>query len=159
MSTTTGDADYLRQRRLMVPVHGIAPSQVRDDFNARRGSRRHNALDIMAPRGTPVLATDDGRVLAMRRNSAGGITIYVADAQERMVYYYAHLDGYRRRLSEGDRVKKGDVLGYVGTTGNAPSNAPHLHFQALRLDDARRYWDGPPVNPHPYLVIEGRKRD
>ena len=155
----SSDAEYLRSRDLMVPVDGIAPARVPDNFSAPRGSRRHNALDILAPRGTPVLAADDGRILSMRRNSAGGITIYLVDAEERMIHYYAHLDGYRKGLGEGDRVTKGDVIGYVGTTGNAPANTPHLHFQVMRLDDLRRYWEGTPVNPHGFFTEPGRKRD
>ena len=154
-----GDVEYLRTRELMVPVEGVSPSQVRNDFSAPRGNRRHNALDILAPRGTPVLAADDGRIHSMRRNSAGGITIYLIDADERMVQYYAHLDGYRKGLGEGDRVRKGDVIGYVGTTGNAPESTPHLHFQVMRLDDVRRYWEGTPVNPHGQFAETGRKRD
>lgn len=155
----SSDAEYLRSRDLMVPVDGIAPARVPNNFSAPRGSRRHNALDILAPRGTPVLAADDGRILSMRRNSAGGITIYLVDAEERMVHYYAHLDGYRKGLGEGDRVTKGDVIGYVGTTGNAPANTPHLHFQVMRLDDLRRYWEGTPVNPYGFFTEPGRKRD
>lgn len=152
-------ADYLRERSLMVPVHGVAPSQLSDDFSAPRGSRRHNALDILAPRGTPVLSADDGTIRSMRRNSAGGLIIYVIDRAERLIYYYAHLDGYRSGLREGQRVRKGDVLGYVGTTGNAPENTPHLHFQAMRYDDPRRYWEGTPINPFGYFAEEGRKRE
>lgn len=155
----TSDAEYLRSRELMVPVEGVAPAKVPDTFRAPRGSRRHNALDILAPRGTPVLAADDGRIHSMRRNSAGGITIYLVDAEERMIHYYAHLDGYRKGLGEGDRVRKGEVIGYVGTTGNAPSSTPHLHFQVMRLDDVRRYWEGTPVNPHGLFTETGRKRD
>lgn len=153
------DADYLRSRRLMVPVDGVSPSQVPNNFAARRGTRRHNALDIMAPRGTPVLAADDGRVLSIRTNNAGGRIIYLVDARERMIHYYAHLDGYRRGLREGARVAKGEVLGYVGTSGNAPNNVPHLHFQVMRYDDPARYWEGRPVNPHGLFAEEGRRRD
>ena len=142
----------------MVPVEGVAPEQVQNTFSARRGARRHNALDIMAPRGTPVLAADDGRIHSMRRNAAGGLVIYLIDENERMIHYYAHLHGFRKRLAEGDRVRKGEVIGYVGTTGNAPENVPHLHFQVMRLENIRRYWEGTPVNPHPYLAIAGEKR-
>ena len=158
-SRAATDAEYLRARELMVPVEGIAPSHVPNTFSAPRGNRRHNALDILAPRGTPVLAADDGRIHSMRRNAAGGIIIYLVDADERMVHYYAHLDGYRKGLAEGDRVRKGDVLGYVGTTGNAPESTPHLHFQVMRLEDLRRYWEGTPVNPHGLFAETGRKRD
>jgi murein DD-endopeptidase MepM/ murein hydrolase activator NlpD len=153
-----GDLDYLRTRRLMVPVDGISPSQVPDSYDARRGGgRRHNALDILAPRGTPVLAADAGRILRLSENSAGGLTIYAVDAEERFVYYYAHLDRYRARLREGEAIEQGDVIGYVGTTGNAPRNTPHLHFQVMRYEDKRRWWDGTPVNPHLFLALEGRR--
>lgn len=151
----SADAEYLRDRQLMVPVAGVDPSRLRDDFDAKRsGNRTHRALDILAPRGTPVLATDDGRVLRVSRNTLGGLTVYMIDAYERFVYYYAHLDRYRDGLHAGEPVSRGDVLGYVGTTGNAPANVPHLHFQAMRYR-RDRYWDGEAVNPKPYLVAPG----
>ncbi len=150
------DAEYLRERQLMVPVAGVVPARLEDSFSAPRdgGSRRHNAIDIMAPRGTPVLAADDGRVHRVSRNNLGGLTVYVLDLAERFLYYYAHLDGYRDGLREGMTVARGEVLGYVGTTGNAPANVPHLHFQAMRYRRGR-YWDGEAVNPKPYLVLPG----
>lgn len=151
------EADYLRARALMVPVAGITPARLSDSFSAARdgGARVHNALDILAPRGTPVLAADDGRVLRIGENRLGGLTVYLLDAAERFIYYYAHMDGYRDGLRDGMTVAQGDVLGYVGTTGNAPANTPHLHFQAMRYR-RDRYWDGQPVNPKPYLVVTGR---
>ena len=150
------DLAYLRTRALMVPVQGVRAEKIPDTFGDARGSaRRHNALDIMAPRGTPVLAADDGRVLKMHRNSLGGITIYALDPESRFVYYYAHLDRYREGLVEGAPLAKGEVIGYVGTTGNAPPNMPHLHFQVMRLTTERRYWDGVPVNPKPFFVLDG----
>lgn len=152
------DLDYLRSRSLMVPVDGIRPAQVPDSYDARRGrGRRHNALDILAPRGTPVLAADAGRILRLGENDAGGLTIYAVDEKERFVYYYAHLDRYHSHLREGDAIEQGEVIGYVGTTGNAPENIPHLHFQIMRFEDKRRWWDGTPVNPHIFLVREGRR--
>jgi len=150
------DLAYLRTRSLMVPVQGVRAERVPDTFGDARGSaRRHNALDIMAPRGTPVLAADDGRVYKLRRNSAGGITIYALDPESRFVYYYAHLDRYRDGLAEGAPLAKGELIGYVGTTGNAPPNLPHLHFQVMRLTTERRYWDGVPVNPKSYFALDG----
>ncbi|HEX7122108.1 MAG TPA: M23 family metallopeptidase [Gemmatimonadaceae bacterium] len=139
------------RKTLIVPVAGVEPSRVRDTFRASRGTRQHNALDIMAPRGTPVLAADDGRILRLSRNPAGGITIYQHSADSQYVYYYAHLQGYRKGLAVGDVVRKGDVIAYVGTTGNAPDNLPHLHFQVMRYRPGR-YWDGEPVNAHGWLV-------
>ena len=152
----TAEAAYLHERQLMVPVAGVEPSRLRDSFSDGRdgGSRRHNAIDIMAPRGTPVLAADDGRVLRVSRSALGGLTVYVLDPAQRFIYYYAHLDAYRDGLRDGMAVARGDVLGYVGTTGNAPENVPHLHFQAMRYR-RDRYWDGEPVNPKPYLVTPG----
>ena len=150
------DLAYLRTRALMVPVQGVRAEKVLDTFTDRRGTtRRHNALDIMAPRGTPVLAADDGRVYKLRHNSAGGTTIYAMDPESRFVYYYAHLDRYRDGLAEGAPLAKGEVIGYVGTTGNAPPNIPHLHFQVMRLTTERRYWDGVPVDPKPFLALDG----
>jgi murein DD-endopeptidase MepM/ murein hydrolase activator NlpD len=151
--------EYLRARWLMVPVVGIRASDVPDTFRAKRsGNRQHNATDIMAPRGTAVVAADDGRVIRLARNDAGGITIYATDPYERIVYYYAHLERYHEGLAEGMKLAKGQVIGYVGTTGNAPANTPHLHFQAMRARDVRRWWEGDPLDIRPYLVEEGQRR-
>ena len=151
--------EYLRSRWLMVPVIGVRARDVPDTYQARRGeSRQHNATDIMAPRGTPVVSTDDGRIIKLARNAAGGITIYATDSHERFIYYYAHLERYEDGVTEGMRLAKGQVIGYVGTTGNAPANAPHLHFQAMRARDVRRWWEGEPLDVRPYLVEEGQRR-
>lgn len=144
--------ERLGERGLVVPVAGIDPSRISDSFDARRaGGRRHGALDLMAPRGTPVLSADDGRILRLRTNSLGGITIYAADSTARVVYYYAHLERYRRGLREGDRLQRGDTIGYVGTSGNAPRGTPHLHFQVMLMPADGRWWAGKPVNPLPLL--------
>jgi murein DD-endopeptidase MepM/ murein hydrolase activator NlpD len=139
----------LVSRELVIPVAGVPPSRVADNFLAGRdgGERLHNALDIMAPRGTRVVAADGGTVWKVRSNDLGGQTVYVIDDEERFVYYYAHLDRYADGLKEGQRISRGGLLGYVGTTGNAPKNAPHLHFQVLRYRGNGRWWDGEPVNP------------
>lgn len=139
-------------RALVIPVQGIAANHLRDTYDAARGERVHAALDIMAPRGTPVVAADGGLVWKVRSNRLGGLTIYVLDATQRYVYYYAHLDRYAEGLKEGQQVTKGEVLGYVGTTGNAPPNAPHLHFQLMKYRGDGRWWDGDPINPLPYLT-------
>lgn len=155
---TLTDAEYLRSRELMIPVHGVTRRQLRDTFNARRsGGRTHRALDIMAKKGTRVLSADDGVVLRVDRNELGGKVIYVADPYRRFVYYYAHLDEWVYPLKAGQHVKRGELIGSVGTTGNAPDNAPHLHFQMMRMT-GRHYWDGPPVNPLPYLRKKGEER-
>jgi murein DD-endopeptidase MepM/ murein hydrolase activator NlpD len=149
------DLDALWARQLMVPVAGTAPSALRDDFDARRGARAHRALDMLAPKGTPVLAADDGRIGRLGTTPVGGNIIYATDPDERFVYYYAHLDRHARGLSVGDRVRKGDVIGYVGTTGNAPANVPHLHFQVMKRGSGRAWWDGPAINPWPFFVLPG----
>ena len=151
-------AMLLHAKRLMVPVDGISPDRISDTFNARRGQRIHSALDIMAPRGTRVLSVDAGKVWKIRSNNLGGLTVYAIDASERFVYYYAHLDRYAEGLAEGQTVQPGDMIGYVGTTGNAPPNAPHLHFQLLLYRGNGRWWDGEPLNPRQYLARAGRAR-
>jgi peptidoglycan LD-endopeptidase LytH len=155
------DVAYLRARRLIIPVAGVEPERLRNDFNATRGGgRRHNAIDILAPYGTPVIAADDGYILRLSRNRAGGIVVYATDPEERVVYYYAHLAGYHEGLGAGKKIAKGDTLGYVGTSGNAPEDTPHLHFQIMRMRGGGRYWNGEPLNPYPLLVNAGRpKRD
>ena len=152
------DLDYLRSRRLLVPVAGVRLAGIPDSFDdPRDGGRRHHAVDILAPRGTPVRAADDGRVLKLRTGGAGGIALYATDPSGRFVYYYAHLDRYRERLAEGTRLAKGDVVGYVGSTGNAPRRAPHLHFQIMRMPEGGEYWAGLPIDPRP-LLTDPRQR-
>lgn len=140
-------------RNLIIPVSGIAPEAISDTFNEMRGSaRRHEALDIMAPRGTPVVAVDDGVIKKLFTSQYGGLTIYQFDPSETVSYYYAHLDRYADGLKEGATVKQGDVLGYVGSTGNASPSAPHLHFTIFRLGAEKRWWEGEAINPYPLLV-------
>jgi murein DD-endopeptidase MepM/ murein hydrolase activator NlpD len=138
-------------RPMIIPVAGIDRSAMRDTFDETRGDRRHEAIDIMAPRGTPVIATDDGVVKKLFTSVPGGLTVYEFDPDQRFCYYYAHLDGYAAGLHEGQLLRRGEVLGYVGTSGNAPKNAPHLHFALIRLDPDRRWWKGTYVNPYPLL--------
>jgi murein DD-endopeptidase MepM/ murein hydrolase activator NlpD len=139
-------------RPMIMPVAGVDRSAMHDMFNDVRGDRRHEAIDIMAARGTPVLAADDGAVKKLFTSVAGGLTVYEFDPDERFCYYYAHLDRYADGLHEGQLLHRGDVLGYVGTTGNAPENAPHLHFALIRLDASRQWWKGTYVNPYPLLA-------
>jgi peptidoglycan LD-endopeptidase LytH len=156
---TVDDVEQLRARILAVPVLGAYPADVPNSFvHGRSGGRRHNAADILAPRGTPVLSADDGVVRRLSTNALGGITIYATDPDERFVFYYAHLDGYAADLHVSQRVRRGDLLGYVGTTGNAPANVPHLHFQIMRLLDRDRLWDGVPIDPKPFLQLPGALR-
>ncbi|GAC1517333.1 MAG: hypothetical protein NVS1B4_17150 [Gemmatimonadaceae bacterium] len=149
---TDAEIAYLIARRLIVPVDGVRVATIPDSFDeVRGGGRLHRAIDIRAPRGTPVRAADAGTVFKVNSNSAGGLVIYTLDPARRYVYYYAHLSRYSDTLREGMTLAKGDLLGYVGTTGNAPKNEPHLHFQLMRLDDPKRWWDGTPVDPLPFL--------
>jgi len=145
----------LDARQLAVPVQGIRTSQLHDNFSdSRSRGRKHKALDIMAPRGTPVLAADDGEVAKISSNKAGGLAVYQVDASGHIVYYYAHLDHYAENLREGQALHRGDVIGYVGTTGNAPESAPHLHFAVLMLERKGRWWGGEALNPYDALVRE-----
>jgi murein DD-endopeptidase MepM/ murein hydrolase activator NlpD len=152
--------NYILGRGLLVPVAGVAVSQLSDSFDeGRDGGRTHRALDILAPRGTPVLAADDGKILRVRPNTLGGNTVYATDPTGRVVYYYAHLDAYRSGLAEGAAIARGDVLGYVGTTGNAPKDTPHLHFQVMSMPANGKYWDGEPINPYPlFLLMHASRR-
>lgn len=156
---SASDQEYFRANPLMVPVEGVRPDRLRDTYNeARTDGRTHLAIDIPAARGTAVLAVTDGSVLRMRQNALGGTTLYAVDRDRRFVYYYAHLDAYADRVTEGRDLRQGDVIGYVGTSGNAPPNLPHLHFQALRVDPSRRdWWNGPPVDVREFLREPGRR--
>lgn len=157
--STMSDAEYLRSRELMVPVQDVERGQLRDTFSApRSGGRGHLALDILAKKGTRVVAADDGVILRITRNDLGGKVIYMTDPDRRFVYYYAHLDEWKYGLVEGQRVRRGQLLGTVGTTGNAPANTPHLHFQLMRMGAGNRYWSGEPINPIPYLRRTGKER-
>jgi murein DD-endopeptidase MepM/ murein hydrolase activator NlpD len=138
---------------LLVPVQGIKASELADTFDQPRGSeRRHEALDIMAPTGTPVLAAGDGKVVKLFESRQGGLTLYQFDPTERYAYYYAHLDRYADGVREGSVLKRGEVLGYVGATGNADPKAPHLHFAVFALTPEKQWWKGTPVNPYPLLA-------
>lgn len=139
----------------MVPLDGLAPAALRNDYDASRGSRSHRALDMLAPKGTPILSADDGTIGRVDRTPIGGNIIYATDADNLFVYYYAHLDRHAPGLVVGQTVRKGDVIGYVGTTGNAPANTPHLHFQIMVRGSGRMWWDGPPINPWPFFVYSG----
>jgi len=138
--------------KLLVPVEGIAYSQLTDTFDQPRGQERHHeALDIMAPTGTPVRAVADGKVVKLFNSKPGGITLYQFDPAETHAYYYAHLQRYADGVKEGMQVKRGDLIGYVGATGNADANAPHLHFAVVALTPEKQWWKGTPVNPYPML--------
>ena len=144
-------ADFVG-RDLVIPVEGVKKDQLTRQFSQQRGaSRLHEALDILAPRNTPVKAVEDGTVARLFFSKAGGITVYQFDPTGNYCYYYAHLERYADGLREGDRVKKGQVIGYVGTSGNAPKDTPHLHFAVFRLTAEKRWWEGTPLDPFDVL--------
>ena len=137
---------------LLIPVSGVLARQLSDTFTQSRGAGRlHDALDIMAPRGTPVVAVADGRVAKLFNSKPGGLTVYQFDAEERLAYYYAHLDSYAPTLAEGQQLRRGDVIGYVGSTGNASPDGPHLHFAIFILGPDKKWWQGIAINPYPLL--------
>jgi murein DD-endopeptidase MepM/ murein hydrolase activator NlpD len=138
--------------KLLVPVEGVPYAKLTDTFDQPRGQERHHeALDIMAPKGTPVRAAADGKVVKLFDSKPGGLTLYQFDPNEQYAYYYAHLDRYADGVKEGMQLKRGDLLGYVGVTGNADPNAPHLHFAVVALTPEKQWWKGTPVNPYPLL--------
>ena len=137
---------------LLLPVQGIAVAQLADTFTDARGQGRvHDAIDIMAARGTPVLATHDGPVEKLFTSVRGGITLYQFDPGRTHAYYYAHLDRYADGIAEGKVLHRGEVLGYVGSTGNASADAPHLHFAIFVLGPEKHWWQGEAINPYPLL--------
>ena len=148
-STTVhgSDIESLRRRSLLIPVRGLDDDDLVSTFDDARGRRRHEAIDILAPRGTDVLAVEDGKVAKIFTSAAGGLTVYQFDPSETFVYYYAHLDSYAPGLKEGAMLQKGDVVGTVGTTGNAPKDTPHLHFAISKLDPDKRWWGGTALDP------------
>lgn len=141
--------EILRERDLELPVDEVDRDDLRDTFFDARNGRAHEALDIIAPRHTPVRAVDDGTIAKLfTSQGGGGITIYQFDPTATFCYYYAHLDRYAPGLREGQGVRRGQTIGYVGCSGNASPDAPHLHFAIFRLTPERRWWKGEPVNPY-----------
>jgi murein DD-endopeptidase MepM/ murein hydrolase activator NlpD len=149
-----GDAQTtLAWMHLLIPVQGIAAGQLQDTFSDSRSEGRvHDAIDILAPRGTPVLASADGRIVRLFQSVKGGTTIYqLASADEHLVFYYAHLERYADGLVEGHLARRGEVIGYVGDTGNAGPGNTHLHFQIYRVAEPKHFWTGENINPYPLL--------
>lgn len=137
---------------LLIPVADVRPRDLVDTFEeARSQGRVHNAIDILAPRGRPVLAAVDGRILRLFTSERGGLTVYQRGPDRHTVYYYAHLDGYHPGLAEDQRVARGDTLGYVGDSGNAPAGVTHLHFAIWIPDTPDEFWEGEAINPYPLL--------
>jgi peptidoglycan LD-endopeptidase LytH len=147
------DMGHLQNRRLGFPLSGYARHQLRDNFAEMRGGRVHEAIDLLAPRGTPVLAVDDGPVAKLFNSKAGGLTVYQFDPDGAYCYYYAHLDRYADGLKDGQLLKRGETIGYVGTTGNAPPDVPHLHFTIFKLGAEKHWWEGMAINPFPLWAM------
>ncbi len=137
-------------RELIIPVSGVVASELRDTYTEARGTGRlHDAIDIPAPRNTPVLSATNGRVLKLFTSKAGGLMVYAADSTERFILLYAHLESYAPGLADGQQLTRGQTIGFVGTTGNSPPNLPHLHFAIERAADISKWWKGTAVNPYP----------
>lgn len=147
----------LAARQLLFPLPEQDRRGMVDSFRDKRGTRPHEATDIVAAKGTPVFAVDDGHVEKLFSSVPGGKTIYHFDPTRTYAYYYAHLDRYAEGLAEGAAVRRGEVIGYVGNTGNASATAPHLHFAIFRLGAQRQWWKGEPIDPVPYLAPAGPK--
>jgi murein DD-endopeptidase MepM/ murein hydrolase activator NlpD len=138
---------------LAIPVTGIRADQLTDTFDAARSAgRRHDAIDIMAAEGTPVIAAADGTVEKLFNSVRGGLTIYERAPDQKWQYYYAHLSAYAPGLHEGQQVKRGEVIGRVGHTGDASPDGPHLHFAINTVGQGQGWWQGSPINPYPLLA-------
>jgi murein DD-endopeptidase MepM/ murein hydrolase activator NlpD len=145
-------AGYVGKLHLIVPVAGVSPSQLTDTFDdARSEGRVHDAIDIPAAAGTPVLAAADGQIVKLFQSEKGGTTIYQLSTDRKLIYYYAHLQRYADGLAEGQFVRQGTVIAYVGDTGNAGAGNYHLHFSIAVVSDPKRYWEGVNINPYPLL--------
>lgn len=142
--------------RIRLPLDGADLESLKGDFAEAREGHPHEAVDMLAPRNTPVHAVSDGRIAKLFTSKAGGLTIYQFDPSERFCYYYAHLERYAAGLKDGDRVTEGQVIGYVGTSGNAPRDTPHLHFAIFELGPAKHWWEGKAIDP--YEVFKNQAR-
>jgi murein DD-endopeptidase MepM/ murein hydrolase activator NlpD len=153
ITVTDADLDYIAARNLLIPVANVSASQLHDTFNqARSEGREHDAIDIMAPQGTSVLATTDGVVIKLFQSDRGGMTLYELDPSGRYVYYYAHLMRYAEGVAEGRQLRRGEVIAYVGDTGNAGAGNYHLHFAISKVASPHQWSGGDPINPYPLLV-------
>jgi peptidoglycan LD-endopeptidase LytH len=148
----TLEPSYIGRLNLAVPVKGVKPEQLLDTFkDARSEGRVHDAIDIPAPAGTPVIAVAEGEIIKLFQSERGGITIYQASKDRKLIFYYAHLQRYPDGLVVGKTVWQGETIGYVGDTGNAGAGNYHLHFSIMVVNDPKRYWEGANVNPYPLL--------
>jgi len=151
-TSNTVDNTFVGTLKLIIPVAGVRPNQLLDTFDdARSEGRVHDAIDIPAAAGTPVLATADGQIVKLFQSERGGTTIYQSSPDKKLIFYYAHLQQYAPGISEGMFVKQGQVIAYVGDTGNAGAGNYHLHFSIAIVSDAKRYWEGTNINPYPLL--------
>jgi len=132
---------------LSVPLAGLDPKKIADTFHDARGPHQHDALDLMAPKGTPVMAVAQGNVAKLFTSKDGGLTVYQFDDSRTYCFYYAHLDRYAPGLQDGTLLRPGQVLGYVGSTGNASPKAPHLHFALFKLGPEKKWWQGTAIDP------------
>lgn len=143
---------FVGQLQLIVPVQGVRPDQLLDTYTQSRSEgRTHDAIDIMAPADTPVLAAADGQIQKLFQSERGGTTIYQLSADKKLIFYYAHLARYADGLTAGKQVRQGEVIAYVGDTGNAGAGNYHLHFSIATVSDPKRYWEGTNINPYPLL--------
>lgn len=152
----SGQEDLI-EKRLLLPVQGVTKQDLIDSFTQARGARPHHAIDLLAPSGRPVLAVEDGTIRRIKWHPRGGLTIYQYGPEGRYSYYYAHLKKLAKGLAEGCMVQRGDVIGYVGSTGSAAKSSPHLHFEVREIDDREAWWSGDPINPYP-LFLSGEER-
>ena len=144
--------NFVGTLKLIIPVTGVRPEQLQDTFTeARSEGRVHDAIDIMAPAGTPVVAASDGEIVRLFQSDRGGTTIYQLSPDKKLVFYYAHLQRYADGLAAGKFARQGEVIGYVGDTGNAGAGNYHLHFSIAVVADPKRYWEGTNINPYPLL--------
>jgi murein DD-endopeptidase MepM/ murein hydrolase activator NlpD len=150
-ATTASTAPPLTNLRLSMPLASIDPKTLKNQFDDARSGHKHEALDILAPRGTPVLAVAEGNVVKLFTSKDGGLTVYQFDNNQEYAFYYAHLDSYAPNLKEGMLLRRGDTLGYVGTTGDAPKDTPHLHLAVFKLGPEKKWWQGTALNPLPML--------
>ena len=149
---TPEPANFVGRLSLIIPVAGVRPEQLVDTYaDARSEGRTHDAIDIIAPAETPVLAATDGKILKLFQSELGGTTIYQLSSSQELIFYYAHLSHYADGLTEGSLVKQGQVIAYVGDTGNAGAGNYHLHFSIAMVTDPKRYWEGTNINPYPLL--------
>jgi len=155
LSVRSREAREAAEREIIIPVAGVRRAELRDSFRApRSGGRQHRGLDIMAPEGTPVLAAAGGVIVKRDSSALGGISLYERGMDGTTIYFYAHLSRYAPGVDEGDLVRQGDVIAYVGHTGNASASAPHLHFGVYTVTDPNRWWHGRDLNP--YLLLTAK---